>query len=1177
VSRFRSRLCPVAAAIAVALLPAPQSGAASLQAVSAQLATPTSVRADATDPKRLVLRAGSYDPLSQRLDFGALVPASGNSTRYALVQFHPDQVGAGRRRLAARGAQVLGYVPNNAYVVRLNGLALDTVAADPAVRATVYRPNALKVAPRLWTNARVALPLQGDGEAGAAEGDVLLLRGFAGESSAAIAAAVGKLVPEARVLARSLRAQAEPGVRVGVPRARLDALIAAASGLEAVAYVEAWAPLRLDNSGSIGTLQGNAMGVCGGIAAVCGPTPIWSQGLYGSGQVVAVYDSGTTPWNAAFTTLDRGAGPLTAITLADDPLPPAIGARYPDHKILAYWLQPGGPVNYDYYSGHGTHTAGTVLGDLAGSFSGSTYLASTPTMANHELADGMAPNAQLLMQDAGGTDSNSIFVADLAASLEQAYAGGAGIHSDSWGGNTRGEYVDLDSAADRAARTAEDLLIVVAAGNSGPGASSIGSPGNAKNVLTVGALGHAGVTQTPPWSSRGPTADGRQKPDVAAPGTDIFSAASSFYSTVPKFSSPLTMSGTSMATPAVSGSAALLRQYFSDGFYPRGVRSAADVLTPSGMAMKAVLINGAQAIGAPGWPNTASGWGRVWLDGNLWFAHTAPGGDDTRRLRLFERTHAAGLLTGETNDYVIEQVGIRTELRATLVWFDPEAAPGAALALVNDLDLELLGPDGSMYAGNAFVADASVAGAAADTVNTVEQVRLPQPVGGRYRLRVHARNVPGNGEDGSDRQGYALVVSGDFGLPDSVPAMAPLAPAIVGNGGGGVLVEAVAPAASTSLQLYRADGSCAAASPGSFRLVAAKVASPLLDVTTQGGRTYAYRLRAVEHDVEGNLSACVDVVSADECTLRPAIAAGSLVADGRHASCSVSLAWQAASATCPGAMPTLRYAIDRATDPFMANAQRIAADLSDTHYTDSSVVDGQVYFYRFIATDSLGNESPRSAIATTTTTSELGPDPAAFADGADGAVFLRPQVGWGLSDLAAADGRYSYHSGGASPYYSDLTCSSIETPTLHLPAAAQLSFAARYNLEYGWDGVTTEISSDGGAHWSDLPPLGGYPMTLQTGQMPPINACGFADGKGVYSGVSTSISNAAPGNDTAIAVFKKFKADLAAYAGMDVKIRWRLSSDPAANYSGFFLDAVRIGDRDVVFRGAFDYSQYMCR
>lgn len=1148
--------------------------------VPAALATPQSIDATLANPSVLMFRAGSYDPTVQRLDLSATANPGATSTRYAIVQFHADTLDAGRRALQAQGIEMLGYVPNNAYFVRLNGKSLDAVKANPAVRAAEFHSAGLKIDPRLWSTARTSL-LQQNPEGSTSEGellDIVDIRGFAGESSAEIAAALEKLVPGVRITRRSVRPDAPPYVHAGVSRGQLDELLQAASAIDGVAFIEPWLPTKLHNSGSVGAVQGNSLAACAGTGTVCGPAPMWAQGIFGSNQIVAVADSGTTPWAAWFTTLDKGAGPITAITLSDSPPPvlPAIGNLYPDRKVIGYWLQPLGPVDYDYASGHGTHTTGTVVGDAAGTFGAATYLASTPTAANHELADGMAPNAQLLMQDIGGTSSTSVFVSDFTGTLKQAYAGGARVHNNSWGSPTAGVYSSNDSEADSVTWADENLLVVVSAGNDDPGPTQTGTPSNAKNVLSVAALAHAGSTVVPTYSNRGPAADGRIKPDIAAPGTGIISAArTTTFSAVPTQPNSASNSGTSMSAPTISGNAALVRQYFTDGFYPRGVRTAGDVMAPTGALLKAVLLNGTNPLGAPVWPNGDSGWGRAWLDGNLWFKTTLGGGDDARRMRVFERTQAAGLKTGGVHDYTIANVVAGQELRATLAWFDPEAAGGVAVALVNNLDLEVVAPGGTVYKGNVFTSGVSTAGGTADARNTVEQLRLTAPTAGSYTLRVKATSVPGNGRAQSDTQGYALVATGAFGLPDGTPVAAPTAPTIASNTTSGVAVG-FAGTAAQGFQLYRATGTCATSSAADFHLVATGAASPVVDTSSQGGFSYAYKVRGVASDVEGSASTCVDVVSADDCLLQPTITADGLVADGSNATCAVSLTWPAATLGCPAAGP-VSYSVTRSTDPFFTSPTVVASNLASPSFTDTSVVNGTAYFYRFAATDTAGNASSASNVASVTTSGAPGPDPVTFFDNAEGVAWLDAELPWGFSTLAAADGTHSYHTGGQTANYPDLTCASIETPALTIPAGGRLNFSARYNLEYQWDGVVTEISTNGGTTWADLPPDGGYPTTFATGQNPPINQCGFADGKGIYSGVTTVASNAFSNNDTGVAVFKPFSINLASFAGQSVKIRWRLSTDPGLNYSGFFLDQVRIGNVDIVFRNGFDFDQYMCQ
>lgn len=1179
------RRSALATALALAFAQASAAPVDLRTAIPAQRVDADTIASAATFPEILILRAGIYDPASQRLDVNLSGAADNASSRYAIVQFHAESLDAGRKALQAQGAELVGYVPNNAYFVRLNSMGLDAVKRSAGVRAAEYYAAAYKIDPSLWTDARATLLPQ------VAEGstdpnlllDIINLRGFKGESSERMEAALRKLVPGVHITGRSLRADAMPYVHAGVPRAQLDVLLRAASALDGVAYIEPWLPTRLHNAASIGTIQGNFLTAsCSGNGTICGPTPLFDHGIMGSGQIVAVADSGTSPWVANFTTLDKGAGPLTQITLSDNPPPvlPAIGNLYPNRKIIGYWLQPSfggiGPVDYDLTSGHGTHTSGTVLGDLAGSFSG-TFLASTPTAHNHEQADGMAPNAQLLMQDIGGTASTSVYINDFAGTLNQAYAGGARIHNNSWGSSTAGQYNSNDSEADSTSWHNEDMLVVVSAGNDDPGPVQTGSPSNAKNVLSVAALGHAGSTTVAGYSNRGPAADGRMKPDIAAPGSSVQSARNTTTtSAVPVYTSPVAFSGTSMAAPTISGNAALVRQFFADGFYPRGVKTPADAYNPSGMVMKAVLLNGTNALGAPAWPNANSGWGRAWLDSNLWFQTTLTGGDDSRRLRVFERTQAAGMRTGDVEEYTIANVGAGAEFRVTLTWFDPEAAGGVALTLINNLDLEVVAPNAQVYKGNVFASGVSTTGGTADARDTVEQIRFTAPLAGSYTIRVKGTSVPGNGRPETGIQGYAVVASGAFALPNPAPAVAPTSVAVASNDTNGVAIGFSAAALPQGFQLYRADGTCASAAAGDFRLVADGPASPVVDSSSQGGLSYAYKVRGISGDVEGQVSACVDAVSADNCSLQPLIQANSLDADGANNTCSVDLAWQAATASCPAAVGTT-YTVFRSTDPFMVTSAVIATGVSSPSYSDTAVINGQAYYYRFQAQDSFGNDSVLSAISGATTTSALGPDPDPFVDNVENATYLIAEPAWGISNIAAANGTLSYHTGGQAPNHPDLTCASLETPALVVPANGELTFSARYNLEYQWDGVVTEISTNNGASWSDLPPTGGYPTVYNTGSAGIINACGYANGKGIYSGVSTAASNADPNNDAATPVFKRFSANLASFVGQSVKIRWRLSSDPGLNYSGFFLDQVRIGNGDSIFRNGFDMSSYMCQ
>lgn len=1140
--------------------------------VSPQTVAPDQLTDAMVSNTRLLLtRAGAFDPTQEQVDFASTGAAPNVSlARYAIVQFVEGDAAA-RDRLEKQGVRILGYVPNNAYIVKLDErTTLATVGRQQGVRwSGLYQPG-MKLDPGLYTDARANLIAS---PAGGIDVEVFA---FSGESAERIAEGLTKAAPGARITVVNAREE-NPYVRANVSAAQLDALVRGATALEGVSWVAQYRQPGFENAGAISAIQGNSLVNQPGTGAVeTGKTPIWDHGIFGSNQIVAVSDSGADANEAWFTTLDKGAGPVTAVATAQTPVPPTPGTLAPTQKVIGYWVQPGATAfdNNSTCPGgsstsfHGTHTSGTVLGDAAGTFAPTTYLASTPTAANHELADGMAPNAQLLFLDIGNDTSGCLSITDLTGTLQQGYAGGARIHSASWGAPTGGIYSGNDFEADFALSKAEDMIFVVSAGNEGSGNQTTGSPGNAKNAITVGALGHGGSITVAGFSSRGPTADGRRKPDVMAPGSSTISASGdATTNATPEAPVSKSLSGTSMSAPTVSGNAALLRQFFADGFYPRGAATAADKYNPSGMAMKAVILNGTNAISATNWNSNGYGWGRMWLDSNLWFSTTLTGGDDSRRLRLFERPQAAGLKTGDQNEYTIANVGAGQELRATLTWYDIEAQQGSLLSLVNNLDLEVVGPGGT-FLGNVFTSGVSTTGGTADVRNTVEQVRLTAPTAGSYTFRVKGTSVPGGSRANTNRQGYALAVSGAFGLPAVAAFAAPSGLAAV-NSANQISVSFSSAGGAQGFQLYRANGTCAAASAADFRMVGHGTASPLLDTTPRAGQVYAYKVRGVAGDVEGDVSACVDVTSTAACTLQPEFDNDSLaVTSTQSATCKIGLAWAAAPSNCPAA-PGVTYAVQRDATPYFTAPSTIAPAVATTTYDDFAVSFGSPYFYRVTATDSLGNSAPTSHVVNGTPIGPSGIRGNTYLDDGDNRIYSTLEAPWKVTNTAASAGTLSYHSGFDNVNYPSDACGAVVTPSMLIPAGATLNFKARYNFEYQWDGMVLEISTDNGATWNDLPPDGGYPSTLAETLTPPINACGYASTHGAFTGVSTAASNADPNNASAVAVFKPFTRTLASYAGQNVRIRWRVTADGSAEFAGAFLDEMRITS-DLLFSDGFE-------
>lgn len=486
--------------------------------------------------------------------------------------------------------------------------------------------------------------------------------------------------------------------------------------------------------------------------------PVFENGLRGEGQIISILDTGLDADSAFF--YDEALG-----------LPPVVegtGTGVPDlaqRKVIIVdflWDQDD-PDNVEDWGDHphGTEVAGAALGDLA------------ITPGGFDAGDGMAPMAKLIVQDGGyGNDSCSDIPAvgcpavDLKPYYRQAYDQGSRISTNSWGDRedptgfpwVRNIYSTGSEDVDTVMWEHPDMLIVFAAGNSGIwDDESLISPGTAKNILTVGATGRGlSAWQVPDWSSQGPAEDGRLKPDVVIPGKDVETAMGD--GDITTFNSHTSqVSGTSLATPAAGGFAALVREYFVKGYYPTGVPVAEDEFTPSAALLKATLVNSAAPVSAsPPVPATDQGWGRILLDDALYF----PG--DPRRLYLVDETTGFAA-SGDPADDITFTVQFPEEmLKLTLAWTDYPSFPAAATNLVNDLDLELEAPDGTLYRGNVITGGLSQPGGSADRVNNLEAIRIASPQPGLWtaRVRPYAITVP--------TQHYALVVNGGLPAPGIV-------------------------------------------------------------------------------------------------------------------------------------------------------------------------------------------------------------------------------------------------------------------------------------------------------------------------------------------------------------------------------------------------------------------------
>ncbi len=1074
------------------------------------------------------LESGEFDPLKERLDYAAVnleVEAAGEPA-YGLVQFAPGQAAA-RKELESAGVRFFGYVPDGAFQVRLTPESLRLLTAHPAVRWVGEWAPGFRVSPRLWPGE----PFRPE----------ITLVAFPDASADELSQA---LVTEFPAAARTFvsRDPSFPVARLAVPPSLRETFLKRAASLGGVAWLEPHVPKVLHNVESSGPIQGNA------------PSPggrtLFAQGLTGTGQIVAVSDSGCDSDMCFFSNLNG----VRAVTDASNTVPPALGPLFPDRKVIGYWVQPGATA-YDNDAAcdtssnvfHGTHTSATAVGD-------NFLTPSSPSDPGVDTGDGMAPNAQLLFQDVGNDTTGCLDgLNDIGALFLQALQGGARVHSNSWGGDTGGAYTTDDWIVDRFLSDHEEMAIFFSAGNSGPRAQTTGSPANAKNAIAVGALLHGASTSAASFSSRGPTSDGRTKPDLMAPGSSIVSAAGD--SSHSDFNcSTKSLSGTSMACPTAAGGAALLREYFSTGFYPTGRKTAADAFEVPAALVKAVLLNGTLPLPAPGaFGNGNYGWGRVFLDNNLYFD------GDSRKLRVWNLAGPVGLLTGETRSFAVT-VPAGQELRVTLVWSDPEGTLGAARVLVNDLDLSV-SAFSRTWLGNVLdpASGESVEGGAADRVNNVEQVRLSNPPAGTYTIKVTARDVPGNGRSYTDRQGFALVASS--GACSSGVAAAPTGLQAVSHPAMGANLSFTPAPGATATQVYRVEGGCGAAA-GSFQYVGSATGSTYTDARAEGGRTYGYRLRGADACGEGPVSSCVPLTPAGGCDLVPAFG-GIVSAVAGSPACRVHVTWAAATPSCsPSAAIT--YNVYRSTTPgFLPNRDTLRASVvSGTSWDDRApgFAPAVTYHYVVRAEEAAsfgtgpngGNEEGNLVRLFATPAGSPGPLGTFTDGGGDGTAWLSAMAPWQLTSTQAQAGTYSYHNASDGANYRSDTCASLTTPSLSLGTGSVLSYWARYNLEFQWDGVVLEISTDGGRSWDDLPPTApaGYPDTFfQTGS-PPVNACAYLSTQGAFTG---------PADNSGLTSWTRYQTNLSPkYDGKTVLIRWRFSSDPGTEFEGFFLDTIAI-------------------
>lgn len=617
---------------------------------------------------------------------------------YYIIQFKGRIIEEWKQLLEDKNAKIIGYVPNNAYLVKMKSSLIPQIESTDEVQwIGKYTPE-YKISPELKD-------LDGNRE------DIVVVI-FDEEYSTKITRYIESLGGEIIENSGNI-------IHIKISNSNVTDI----ANIKEVKWIEKHFQTVIFNDVARDIV---------GISYISN-----TYGLTGRGQIIGIADTG----------LDTG---INNVSMHDD-----LEGRI----INIFDLVGDGPEDL---SGHGTHVAGSVLGN--GNSSNGKY-------------KGMAPEAELVFQAIQEYDYPSLVISEnLTPIFQQAYAEGARIHSNSWGSDSDGQYTIESYYVDKFMWENPDMLILFAAGNDGKDLNSdgiidinsIGSPATSKNCLSVGAsennrgpnfsispyntYGAAWSTYYPvdplkndymanniegiaAFSSRGPTDDGRLKPDIVAPGTFIISARSSMTSNKGwgEFDENyLYMGGTSMATPVTAGAVALVRQNYVDNLN----------ITPSAALIKATIINGAHDM-TPGQygtnitqeiqeiPDYSQGWGRLDVKESLY-----PTGK--RKIHFCD---GLKLNTDESfeMDYYINNSS--ESLKVSLVWTDYPGEPYSAYTLVNDLDLYVIGPTGKIFKE-------------IDGINNVEQIEIQKPEQGIYTVIVNGFNVP------QGPQPFSLVLSG---------------------------------------------------------------------------------------------------------------------------------------------------------------------------------------------------------------------------------------------------------------------------------------------------------------------------------------------------------------------------------------------------------------------------------
>jgi hypothetical protein len=791
------------------------------------------------------------------------------------------------------------------------------------------------------------------------------------------------------------------------------------------------------------------------------------------------------------------------------------------------------------------------------------------------------------------------------------------VHSDSYGSDSAGVYDTQAFLLDRWMMNHPDMLFAFAAGNAGTDADangiidfgSIGSPATAKDLLAVGASedqrgsaftsGDLGETLTgtpsgqptystyalfyvPPagapiendtmsnnregmvaFSSRGPTVDGRIKPELTSIGTHVLSTRSSkianadieqhYWSRASHGSSvgnPLVGDypasadpyyafdgGTSMATPLAAGAATDVRQY---------LRVVRHIPSPSSALMRAALTAGAHELlgqydplhpDVTARPDNNEGWGRLDVKSTI-----DPGG--ATKSAFYD--DPVGVRTGARARYQFTVADTTTPLRVQLGWSDAAGNVVAAKTLVNDLDLVVTAPDGTAYRGNMFGSrvngetPSAANPAESNHVDTLEGVDVPAAAmqSGTWTVDVVGYNVP------SAPQTFGLVVRGGL---NNIPA-------------GAIHLDAGAVRGGRQVQVLVNDTQ--ADTSGATDSVTVHVTSTSDSVGIN--RTLTERSKrggvfkgsfTVAKPGHGSGAGVIEGADGDTLTVSYVDQSG----DTKMATALVDNRAPAVSDTTTNGITPFSANVTFSSDE-LAKGTVEASNRPSLHAVDvtgadyalvhdhsidvSGLSDASRYYYRSVATDDPGNvgvddagghlytfrtshatvEYSYDAETETGWTHQTNPDDAA-ATGADQ---------WHLTQRADAvhggSSAWLFGPEDTSATYPTQADAFLEGPTITRSASAWagLGVWANYDTEKGFDGLNFFASDDGGT----------------TYKMLPLVSIGDPTGPGLKAAQIDGNSGG----------YRLLSFDLSGFTGPTLKLRIQFTSDGGVEYSGAAID-----------------------